>query len=99
MRLDPIEWLETANHRRPKLPHTTQWFDGTTKPTREGWYERHFTDSWGIGDASMQFWDGVCWRSSPAAPPHWRQVGAYPAWRGSVRPLSLNEHLSLRSPA
>jgi hypothetical protein len=83
--INPIEWLKTANKRRPKLPHTTEWFNGLTAPMRPGWYERHFTDSPVIGDASMQWWDGACWYIEPYGLPHWRQVGDYPAWRGLAK--------------
>lgn len=83
MKIDPIKWLETANQRRPKLPNTTEWFDGTTAPVHAGWYERHFTDSPSIGDATMQWWDGMSWYARPCDVfPHWRQVGDYPCWRG-----------------
>jgi hypothetical protein len=85
MVIDPIKWLEVANHRNPKLPFTTPWFDGTTKPVRVGFYERHFTDSRDIGDWTMQYWDGEFWRARPDRPPHWRQVGDYPAWRGLTK--------------
>lgn len=80
--ISPAEWLDVANRRRPKLPHTTEWFDGTTAPTLPGWYERHFTDSPRIGHATMQWWDGEFWRAHPEWAMHWRQVGDYPAWRG-----------------
>lgn len=80
--IDPILWRDFASERCPKLPFTTEWFDGTTHPVRVGFYERHFTDSMTIGTASFQYWDGKCWRSRPENPPHWRQVGDYPAWRG-----------------
>lgn len=85
--ISPLEWLETANRRRPKLPHTTEWFSGLTKPKLVGWYERHFTDSPMIGDHTVQWWDGLNWYARPdAAMPHWRQVGEYPAWRGLSAP-------------
>lgn len=80
----PIIWLEVANERSPKLPFVTDWFDGTTKPVRIGYYERHFTDSPVIGAASMQYWDGEVWRTSHGMA-HWRQVGDYPAWRGLTK--------------
>lgn len=84
--LTPEIWVNVANERRPKLPITTEWFDGTTAPTRPGWYERHFTDSPMIGDATMQWWDGSHWYTAPGGLRHWRQVGDYPAWRGRFRP-------------
>lgn len=80
--LTPHVWVGVANERRPKLPHTTEWFDGTTHPSIIGWYERHFTDSMNIGDCTMQWWDGELWRPNPNWTEHWRQVGDYPAWRG-----------------
>lgn len=83
--IDPILWRDFASERCPKLPFTTEWFDGTTKPVRVGWYERHFTDSMYIGNFSMQYWDGKHWRSRPDSIPHWRQVGDYPAWRGITK--------------
>jgi hypothetical protein len=90
--IDPFKWLETASRRRPKLPHTTEWFSGLTKPTRPGWYERHFADSPVIGDASMHWWDGKKWYAHPRnVLPHWRQVGDYPAWRGLNAPAKQNK--------
>ena len=81
--ISPLEWLLTANKRRRKLPQTTEWFSGLTAPKRSGWYERHFTDSPVIGDASMQWWDGYQWLAHPRnILPHWRQIGDYPCWRG-----------------
>jgi hypothetical protein len=80
--ISPLEWLLTANKRRPKLPHTTKWFSGLTSPALPGWYERHFIDSPSIGDATMQWWDGEFWRANPEWAMHWRQVGDYPCWRG-----------------
>lgn len=80
--ISPLEWLLTANKRRPRLPNTTRWFSGLIAPTRPGWYERHFVDSMVINDATMQWWDGAVWRAKPDSPPHWRQVGDYPCWRG-----------------
>lgn len=85
MVIDPIKWLAVANERNPKLPFVTEWLDGTTAPVRPGFYERHFTDSEIIGDLTMQYWDGECWRSRPESKPHWRQVGDYPAWRGLTK--------------
>lgn len=86
-KINPKQWVVTANARRPKLPHTTDWFDGTTAPTRPGWYERHFTDSMiDDGAGSMQWWDGAHWYTAPSGLRHWRQVGDYPAWRGKLRP-------------
>jgi hypothetical protein len=90
--LDPKPWVNVASTRRPKLPHTTEWFDGTTAPTRPGWYERHFTDSMVIGDATMQYWDGEFWRNRPHGTAHWRQVGDYPAWRGLAEPPQPRLH-------
>ena len=80
--IDPIKWLEVASARCPKLPFTTEWLPGTVAPVRVGFYERHFTDSAFIGNASMQYWDGEYWRARPGSAAHWRQVGDYPAWRG-----------------
>jgi hypothetical protein len=83
--INPFAWVTVANERMPRLPFTTDWFDGMTKPVRVGWYERHFTDSMSIGILSMQYWDGECWRVRPDGQPHWRQVGDYPAWRGLTK--------------
>jgi hypothetical protein len=78
-----VGWVAVAELCRPKLPDTTEWYNGTTHPERIGWYERHFTDSVEIGDATMQWWDSALWRvGGPEGLPHWRQVGEYPAWRG-----------------
>ena len=77
-----------ANDRNPQLPFTTPWFDGTTKPERVGFYERHFTYSMMNGGVkwSMQYWDGEFWRiGGPSGKEHWRQVGDYPAWRGLTK--------------
>lgn len=80
-----VGWIAMAELRRPKMPNSTYWFDGTThlEPERTGSYERHFTASSELGDATMQWWDGALWRVGGAdGLPHWRQVGDYPAWRG-----------------
>lgn len=87
--IDPQEWVTVASERRPNKPGLTPWFSGSEAPPMPGWYERHFTDSMTIGDSTMQWWDGKYWRSSPAAPPHWRQRFDYPAWRGMVSNLAL----------
>lgn len=92
MPIDPKKWVEKANERRPKLPGTTEWFDGTTAPVHAGWYERHFTDSMSIGDATMQWWDGEFWRGRPSGAAHWRQVGDYPAWRGRCKPRAYDNN-------
>ena len=84
----PLEWLSMANERRPVRPDLSAWFSGTTHPKRQGWYERHFTDSEHLGDDTMHWWDGRCWRSSPNRSPHWLQVGDYPAWRGEDPPVT-----------
>lgn len=84
--LEPVTWREIAARSRPKLARTTEWFDGATAPVHPGWYERYFTDSANIGDATMQWWDGEFWRSRPNGAAHWRQVGDYPAWRGLALP-------------
>ena len=80
--IDPQEWVAIATTRRPAILGLTQWFPGTTHPKRVGWYERHFTDSEHLGDDTMHWWDGQTWRTSPERPPHWLQLGNYPAWRG-----------------
>lgn len=85
--INPLNWLKVANACRPKLPHTTDWIDGTQAPVHIGWYERHFTDSMFTGAVSMHWWDGQCWKADPDAPPHWRQVGDYPCWRGLDQPF------------
>lgn len=87
MPINAISWLDVARERNPKLPFTTDWFDGTVAPVRVGWYVRFFTDSLThqspAGDGwSMQYWDGKYWRANPTSEAHWRQVGDYPAWRG-----------------
>lgn len=85
MQIDPIEWLEVANRRAPKIGGVTDWIDGTQAPVRVGYYERHFTDSPTIGLVSMQYWDGEFWRTSTYGTAHWRQVGDYPCWRGLTK--------------
>ena len=55
----------------------TRWLDGRTKPARAGWYERLFTDG-----VFRQHWNGKAWAREKGGPPHWRQVGDYPCWRG-----------------
>jgi len=82
MGIDPIEWLEFAKARAPRPCFMTEWLDGSTHPVRPGYYERHFTDYNLSPMAGIQYWDGEYWRRAPDAPPHWRQVGDYPAWRG-----------------
>lgn len=80
--IDPITWQAVATVRAPKPCFMTDWFDGMTHPQWVGYYERHFTDSAIVPMASIQYWDGKYWRARPDSPPHWRQVGDYPAWRG-----------------
>ena len=82
MYIDPIEWVKTAQRRSPSPGFMTDWYDGNTSPAREGYYERHFTDSPIIGFASIQYWDGSSWLVKKGGLRHWRQVGDYPAWRG-----------------
>lgn len=72
-----IPWrLKEAKTREPVTP----WFNGKTAPVRVGWYERMYTDG-----LFRHYWDGQVWRARPEDPPHWRQVGDYPLWRGLRR--------------
>lgn len=81
--IDPIKWLRVANMEAPQTEGLTPWFDGTTKPPRSGYYERHFTDSMFYRYPRIrQYWDGRWWRAQKRSKPHWRQVGDYPCWRG-----------------
>lgn len=81
MVIDPIAWLAVANAREPRREGRTPWFDGTTAPSRIGWYERHFTDSV-IAGPFRHYWNGSAWLVHPGSAPHHRQVGDYPCWRG-----------------
>lgn len=90
--IHPHLWVAVAELKRPQLDGLSPWFDGTTAPSRAGWYERHFTDSTVIEpDASMQYWDGDFWRNRPGRTAHWRQMGDYPAWRGLAAPTSQGD--------
>jgi len=81
--LTPALWVAIARERRPRLPETTDWFDGSTAPVRIGWYERYFVNSpSNLSEARMHYWDGACWRRTPIARMHYAQQGDYPAWRG-----------------
>jgi hypothetical protein len=90
----PLAWVAVAEHRAPHKDGLTHWFSGNIAPAREGWYERHFTDSQMVPDASVQFWNGVNWLSKRGGEPHWRQVGDYPAWRGLIARWLLTGRLS-----
>lgn len=87
--IDPADWLVewSLNPRRAAEAVTTQavtpWFVGTTKPVRKGWYDRMFTDG-----LFSHYWDGYAWCSGKGGPPHWRQVGDYPCWRGMLAPVA-----------
>lgn len=78
--IDPAEWhgQVIAMHPRPK--DHTHWFPGTVAPARSGPYQRCFTDGVYVHwfDAERGTWH----HDRKASPPHWRQVGDYPAWRG-----------------
>ena len=90
-RIDPLEWLSVANLRRPRYEGLTEWHPGTVAPAHVGWYERHFTDSTICEpSSSMHYWDGLRWLTEQGKP-HWRQVGDYPAWRGSTRNLRVGQ--------
>lgn len=85
--IDPSEWLAVwdCSDTRVISARTTEavtpWFIGTTKPARRGWYDRMFTDGlW------RQYWSGLAWHTQLDGPPHWRQVGDYPCWRGLLAP-------------
>lgn len=87
MVIDPDSWLiqcNTVAHRieAGKTPHNvTPWFSGHTHPVRVGEYDRQFTDG-----VFRMLWDGLVWRHKEDYPPHWRQVGDYPVWRGLAAP-------------
>jgi|ERR1035437_1550958 hypothetical protein len=80
------DWLDKVNTRLMWInvaatgEEVTPWFSGETKPSRNGWYERFFTD--GI---YRHYWDGYTWSRFIAGDAHWRQVGDYPCWRGLVK--------------
>ena len=94
-RIDPLEWLSVANLRRPRYEGLTEWHPGTVAPAHVGWYERHFTDSTICEPSvSMHYWDGLRWLTEQGKP-HWRQVGDYPAWRGSTRNLRVGQQIVL----
>ena len=85
-KLDALAWVDVARKRIPSPCFMTDWYDGTTHPVREGYYERHFTDSGNPCNTwSIQYWDGKYWRFKKGGEAHWRQVGDYPAWRGLTR--------------
>jgi len=78
----PERWLSHIKScvRCSKVETTrwvTPWISGRLPPERKGWYERIFTDG-----VVRHYWSGSRWLSKPSGPQHWRQVGAYPAWRG-----------------
>lgn len=82
MTIDPMKWLAKTIVDVPPKRYHTRWFPGTVAPVHKGFYERHFTDSFMMEKPFMHYWDGKVWRSGKGFPPHWRQVGDYPAWRG-----------------
>lgn len=83
MKIDPEEWLiaiATVPCRiadAKTVENVTPWFSGNIKPAYVGFYDRIFTDG-----VFRMLWDGIHWRAKEGYPPHWRQVGDYPAWRG-----------------
>ena len=81
--IDPTLWREHARRSAPADPLVTDWLAGTVAPVHIGWYDRFFTDG-----LFRHYWDGQVWRARPDCSPHWRQVGDYPAWRGSTSPLA-----------
>lgn len=90
--IEPADWLVEwdRNLRRVIEAFTTEavtpWFVGTTKPARPGWYDRMFTDGlW------RMWWSGLAWHAGKGGPPHWRQVGDYPCWRGLLAPAADRE--------
>jgi hypothetical protein len=58
-------------------PCYTGWISGDEKPATDGWYERLFTDG-----HFRHWWNGKTWSTLKDGPPHWRQIGDYPCWRG-----------------
>ena len=57
------------------------WNAGDTKPEKDGYYLRQFTDG-----EFRQYFDGEKWFSvrfetDEILDEHWRQVGDYPCWR------------------
>lgn len=75
--INPEAWLATIARDHPPGPDVTEWISGRVAPVRVGWYERAFYD--GI---FRHYWDGVGWLARQDGSPHWRQVDAYPCWRG-----------------
>lgn len=93
-KIDPSQWLQIANDRKPFSEGLTPWFPGTQAPVHIGWYERHFTDSTILKpEESMQYWDGQYWLTAKGRHP--RQVGEYPAWRGLTRSLQPGQEIIL----
>lgn len=80
MIINAKEWVKEAIRRHSQ--EVTPWFDGATHPSRVGYYDRCFTDG-----TIRHYWNGSVWMESSLtlARPHWRQVGAYPCWRGLVK--------------
>lgn len=86
---NPRSWLKHLAYCQTCLRFTnlsarnkgrTVWFSGDTVPVREGLYERLFSDG-----LFMHYWDGLHWRAKRGDPPHWRQQGSYPCWRGLTK--------------
>lgn len=76
--IDPADFHADANRRKVFARRgVTPWFMGTTKPAYRGWFERVFIDG-----LYRHWWNGHYWASAKGGAPHWRQVGAYPVWRG-----------------
>lgn len=91
MNLCPIYWeqfcatSERQIQKSATLEGVTPWFSGLTHPVRQGWYERLLAD-----DLYRHYWNGVHWTvmgEGDIMKPHWRQVGAYPLWRGLLAPI------------
>ena len=94
-KIDPTNWLQVANERKPSSEGLTPWFSGIQMPAHVGWYERHFTDSMLLApEQSMQYWDGQYWLTAQGRQHH-RQVGQYPAWRGLTRNLQPGQEITL----
>lgn len=87
--IDPSEWVNLANKLHPSTEGLTAWLPGDVAPVHAGLYERFFTDG-----KLMQQWDGQHWLAT-LDKPHWRQVGAYPAWRGASKPLQAGQEIVL----
>ena len=76
----------------------TEWYPATTKPVREGWYERDYTGIFGIEaniqldlwQASLEYDGGYWYVSEPEGELNDAYYEELP-WRGLARPVKARK--------